>query len=68
MTFISTGRQKDARTEKTILLRNLKFCRSENNFVGILKIVSNAAKNFHILAISLNVLHKYFDSSIKLIF
>jgi len=40
----------------------------QNNFVGILKIVSNAAKNFDILAISLSVLHKYFDSSTKLIF
>jgi len=28
--------------------------------------MSNAAKNFDILAISLNVLHNYFDSSLKL--
>jgi len=35
-------------TERTILLRDLKFgeYRSENNFVGILKIMSDAAKNF----------------------
>jgi len=29
-------------------------------------VISNAAKNFDILATSLNVLHNYFDSSIKL--
>jgi len=28
--------------------------------------MSNAAKNFDILAISLSILHNYFDSSIKL--
>jgi len=39
---------------------------SENNFVGILKIMSNIATNFNILAT--NVLHNYFDSSIKLFF
>jgi len=38
----------------------------QNNFAGILKIMSNAAKNFDILAISLSVLHNYFDSSTKL--
>jgi len=35
--------------ERTVLLRDLKFCRIyryrfENNFVGTLKIMSNAAK------------------------
>jgi len=30
--------------------------------------MSNAAKNFDILATSLNVLHNYFDSSTKLLF
>jgi len=63
-------------TERAILLRNLKFCwvqkiillDHQNNFVGTSKIMSNAAKNFDILAISLNVLHIYFDSSIKLFF
>jgi len=34
----------------------------QNNFVGTLKIMSNAAKNFDILAIGLSVLHNYFDS------
>jgi len=59
-------------TKRSILLRDLKFCwRSENNFVEILKIckkMSNAAKNFNILATSLNVLHNYFDGSTKLFF
>jgi len=40
----------------------------QNNFVGLLKMMSNAAKNFVILATSLSVLHNYFDSSIKLLF
>jgi len=39
----------------------------QNNF-GTLKIISNVAKNFNILATSLNVLHNYFDSSTKLLF
>jgi len=37
----------------------------QNNLVGTLKIMSNAAKNFDIRATSLNVLHNYFDSSTK---
>jgi len=40
----------------------------QNNFVEILKIMSNAAKNFDILATGLSVLHSYFDSSTKLLF
>jgi len=40
----------------------------QNNFVGILKIISNAATNVDILAIYLSVLHNYFDSSTKLLF
>jgi len=39
----------------------------QNNFVGTLKIMSNAAKSFDILT-SLNILHNYFDSSTKLLF
>jgi len=31
-----------------------------------LSMINNAARNFVILATSLNVLHNYFDSSIKL--
>jgi len=40
----------------------------QNNFVGILKIMSNAAKNVDILATSLSILRNYFDSSTKLFF
>jgi len=39
----------------------------QNNFVGILKIMSNATKNFDIL-VSLSVLRNYFDSPTKLLF
>jgi len=46
---------------KTILLDH------QNNFIEILKIMSNAAKNFDILASSLSILHN-FDSSTKLLF
>jgi len=57
-----------------ILLRDLKFCWKiilldhQNNFVGTLKIINNAAKSFDILATDLSVLHNYFDSSTKLLF
>jgi len=40
----------------------------QNNFVEILKIMSNAAKSFNILATSLSFLHNYYDSSTKLLF
>jgi len=40
----------------------------QNNFVGILKIVNNTAKNFDILTTSSSVLPNYFDSSTKLLF
>jgi len=40
-----------------ILLDTEKF---ENNFIGILKIMNNAAKSFDILAISSSVLCNYF--------
>jgi len=40
----------------------------QNDFFGTLKIMSNAAKDFDILATSLSVLHNYFDGSTKLIF
>jgi len=38
----------------------------QNNFVRVLK-MSNAAKNFDILAIGLSVLYNYFGSSTKLL-
>jgi len=47
---------------KIILLDN------QNNFVSILKIMSNVANNFYILTTNLSVLHNYFDSSTKLLF
>jgi len=40
----------------------------QNNFVEILKIMNDTAKNFDILTTSLSVLHNYFDSSTKLLF
>jgi len=40
----------------------------QNNFVGILKIMSNAAKNLDVLATNLSILHNYFDSPTKLLF
>jgi len=40
----------------------------QNIFVDILKIVSNAAKNFDIVATSLSVVRNYFDDSTKLFF
>jgi len=40
----------------------------QNNFVEILKIMSNAAKSFDIPATSLSVLHNYFDGPNKIIF
>jgi len=40
----------------------------QNNFVGTLKMMSNAAKNFDILTTDLIVLYNYFDSSTKLFF
>jgi len=40
----------------------------QDNFVEILKIMSNAANNFDILATSLSVLQNCFDCSTKLFF
>jgi len=41
----------------------------QNNFVGTLKIKSNVAQNFDILATGLSVLHNYyFNNSTKLLF
>jgi len=39
----------------------------QNNFGRFLKIMSNAVKNFDILATSISVLHNYIDSSTKLL-
>jgi len=40
----------------------------QNNYVGRSDIMSNAAKNFDILATSLNVLYNHFDDPNKIIF
>jgi len=68
--FIDIGVWHFNYTERTILLdTDLKILLNhQNNFVGILKIIGNAAKNFNILTTSLSVLHNYFDSSTKLLF
>jgi len=47
-------------TDQKIILLDHQF-----NFVETVKIMSDAAKNFDILAIGLDVLHDYFDSSTK---
>jgi len=57
--------------EKSKIFLNIdlmKIMDYQNNFVGTLKIISNAAKNFDILATNSRVLHNYFDSSTKLFF
>jgi len=41
---------------------------NHQNFVGILKVMSNAAKKFDFPATSLSVLQNYFDGSTKLFF
>jgi len=40
----------------------------QNNFVGILRMMSSAAKTFDIPATSSSFPHNYFDSSTKLLF
>jgi len=40
----------------------------QNNYIESLNVDNNAAKNFKILATSLNVIHNYFDGSNKIIF
>jgi len=37
----------------------------QNNFIGTLKIMCNAVKNFDILTTSLSILHNYSDSLTK---
>jgi len=64
------GKNDFAEGSKILLDIDLKIILldHQNNFVGILKITSNAAKKFDILATSLSVLRNYFDSSTKLFF
>jgi len=63
-------RKNDFEESKILLDIDLKIILLDyqNNFVKTLKIMSNIAKNFDILATSLNVLHNYFDSSTKFLF
>jgi len=52
---------------KNDFAERFKILLDENNFVGTLKIMNNATKSIDILAISLSVLHNYFDNPTKLI-
>jgi len=63
------GENDFAEGSKILLDTDLKIIllNHQNNFIRILKVISNAAKNFDILA-SLSILHNYFDSSTKLLF
>jgi len=57
------GKNDFAERSKILLDTDLKI-----NFVGTLKIITNVAQNFDIVAIGLNLLHNYFRSSTKLLF
>jgi len=45
------------------LYRKIILLGHQNNFIGTLKMMSNAAKNLDTLATSLSVLHNYFNGS-----
>jgi len=64
------GKNDFAEGSKILLNTDLKIILldHQNNFVETLKIMSNSAKNFDILATGLCVLHNYFDSSNKITF
>jgi len=49
------------------ILNFTEYRSEKNNFVETLKIMSNPAKHFNVLATSLSILHNYFDSSTKLL-
>jgi len=59
------GKNNFAEESKILLDTDLKIIllNCQNNFVGTLNIMSNTAKNFDILAVSLSVLHNCFDNS-----
>jgi len=59
------GKNNFAEESKILLDTDLKMIllNRQNNFVGTLNIMSNAAKNFDILAVNLSVLHNCFDNS-----
>jgi len=55
------GKSDFAERSKILLDQKIILLDHQNNFVGTLKIMSNATKNFDILAIGLSVLHNYID-------
>jgi len=63
------GKNDFTKEFKILLNIDLKIILLDNqNNLGTLKIMSNVANNFDILATNLSVLHNYFDSSTKLLF
>jgi len=69
--ILTIHRKNDfAEGSKILLDTDLKIIllNQQNYFIGTLKIMSDAAKNFDILATDLSVLHNYFNSSTKLLF
>jgi len=65
----SHGKNDFAEGSKILLDTDLKIILSDQkNFVGIFKIMSNAANNFDILATGFCILHNCSDSSTKLLF
>jgi len=60
--------KKNNFAERSKILLDTDLLNHQNNFVEILKMMSNAAKHCYILATSLSVLHNYFDNSTKLLF
>jgi len=66
--IILHGKNDFVEKSKVLLDIDLKIILDyQNNFVRILKVMSNAAKNFNILATSLNVLHNYSGNLTKLL-
>jgi len=70
--FFNQSHKKNDFTEgsKILLNTDLKIILlgHQNNFVETLKVMTNAAKNFDILATGLSVLYNFFDGSTKLFF
>jgi len=58
--------EKNDFAERSKILLDTDLLNHQNNFVEILKIMSNATKNYYILTISLR--SNYFDNSTKLLF
>jgi len=60
---LATRKNNFAEESKILLDTDLKIILldNQNHFVEISKIISNATKNFDILATSLNILYNYFD-------